>query len=33
VEVRLEPGRQTLKIAAPAQRGVAVRYVELKSRN
>ena len=33
VEVRLEPGRQTLKIAAPAERGVAVRYVELKSKN
>ncbi len=33
VEVRLEPGRQTLKIVAPAQRGVAVRYVDLKSKN
>lgn len=33
VELRLEQGRQVLKIAAPSQRGVAVRFIELKARS
>ena len=32
VDVPLERGRQTLRISAPFQRGVAVRYLELKSK-
>lgn len=30
VEIRLEKGRQVLRVSAPYQRGVAVRYLELK---
>lgn len=33
VEIKLDKGRQTLKIAAPNQRGVALRTIELKSKN
>ena len=32
VDVKLEKGRQTLRISAPFQRGIAVRYLELKSK-
>ncbi len=32
VEVRLDKGIQTLRVSAPFQRGVAVRWFELKSR-
>lgn len=32
-DLRLEQGLQTLRIAAPAQRGVALRSLELKSKN
>jgi hypothetical protein len=31
VEIKLEKGRQTLRISAPFQRGVAVRWLELKA--
>jgi hypothetical protein len=32
LDIKLEKGKQTLRIAAPFQRGVAVRYLELKSK-
>lgn len=32
VDIRLEKGKQTLRVSAPFQRGVAVRYLELKSK-
>jgi len=32
VDIKLEKGRQTLRVSAPFQRGVAVRYLELKSK-
>jgi hypothetical protein len=30
LEVKLEKGQQTLRIAAPKQRGIAVKWMELK---
>ena len=32
VDIKLEKGEQTLRVSAPFQRGVAVRYLELKSK-
>ena len=32
VDIKLEKGKQTLRISAPFQRGVAVRWLELKSK-
>jgi hypothetical protein len=30
VDIKLEKGKQTLRVSAPFQRGIAVRYLDLK---